>query len=91
MVTVLAIVLQVDNWLILFSAGLSCMQFKARIRFELLLIYGPFRVDKVISVNAYRLQLPPSSHSHPVFNVSALKTSQERTLYLKRNFSKVCK
>lgn len=34
---------------------------------------GPFRVSKVISDVAYKLDLPPSMRVHPVFHVSVLK------------------
>jgi hypothetical protein len=35
--------------------------------------YGPFTVSKVISPNAYKLQLPPSMKIHPVFNTVRLR------------------
>jgi hypothetical protein len=34
---------------------------------------GPYPVIAKISNNAYRIQLPPASRAHPVFNVSALR------------------
>lgn len=34
---------------------------------------GPFRISKVISPHAYRLDLPSSMRIHPVFNVSLLR------------------
>jgi hypothetical protein len=34
---------------------------------------GPFRVERVVSPLAYRLELPPSMKMHPVFHVSLLK------------------
>ena len=41
---------------------------------------GPFRVIKVVSTNAYKLQLSPESRAHPVFNVSALKIYRPNTI-----------
>ena len=41
---------------------------------------GPFCVDKVVSVKAYKLQLPPGSRAHPAFNVSALKIYKPNTI-----------
>ena len=41
---------------------------------------GPFRVIKVVSINAYKPQLSPESRAHPVFNVSALKTYRSNTI-----------
>ncbi|XP_061349609.1 uncharacterized protein LOC133294870 [Gastrolobium bilobum] len=35
--------------------------------------FGPFPIQKVISVVAYRLALPPESRIHPTFHISALK------------------
>ena len=43
--------------------------------------YGPFRVIKEISLVAYRLQLPPSWNSHPVFHVSLLLSYSEIPAY----------
>jgi hypothetical protein len=39
--------------------------------------YGPFKVAKVISPSAYKLQLPPSMKIHPVFNTVKLRPYQE--------------
>ena len=35
--------------------------------------YGPFTVTKVVSPNAYQLQLPPSMKLHPVFHTVRLR------------------
>ncbi|KAA0035682.1 DNA/RNA polymerases superfamily protein [Cucumis melo var. makuwa] len=34
---------------------------------------GPFRIIKKIGDNAYKIELPPDLHIHPVFNVADLK------------------
>lgn len=35
--------------------------------------YGPFEITACVGTVAYCLQLPPTSHIHPVFHVSQLK------------------
>ena len=35
--------------------------------------YGPFKIQKKVAPNAYRLVLPRTIRAHPVFNVAALK------------------
>jgi hypothetical protein len=35
--------------------------------------YGPYKVLQRIRSMAYKLELPPSSHVHPIFHVSCLK------------------
>jgi hypothetical protein len=38
---------------------------------------GPFRITKVISAHAYKLDLPATMRIHPVFNVSLLRPAAE--------------
>src|SRR5712672_454781 len=42
---------------------------------------GPFRITKVISPVAFRLDLPPSWHIHDVFHASLLTPYRETTAY----------
>jgi hypothetical protein len=35
--------------------------------------YGPYNVLYMIRIMAHKLELPPSSHVHPLFHVSYLK------------------
>jgi len=42
---------------------------------------GPFRITKVISPVAFRLDLPPSWHIHDVFHASLLTPYHETTAY----------
>ncbi|GAX81110.1 hypothetical protein CEUSTIGMA_g8544.t1 [Chlamydomonas eustigma] len=39
--------------------------------------YGPFRVTKVVSDVAYKLELPPHFKIHPVIHISHLKANQD--------------
>jgi hypothetical protein len=39
--------------------------------------YGPFRVTKVVSEVAYKLELPPHFKIHPVIHISHLKANQD--------------
>ena len=34
---------------------------------------GPFCILKKVGENAYKIELPPNMHIHPVFNVADLK------------------
>lgn len=38
---------------------------------------GPFKIKRVVSSNAYELDLPPQLQIHPVLNISRLKTYRE--------------
>ncbi|KAG2000728.1 hypothetical protein GB937_010896, partial [Aspergillus fischeri] len=38
---------------------------------------GPFRIKKIVSPHAYKLELPASMRIHPVFNVSLLRPVAE--------------
>jgi len=38
---------------------------------------GPFKIKRVVSVNAYELDLPAQLQIHPVLNISRLKTYQD--------------
>ena len=40
--------------------------------------HGPFRITEVVGKQAYRLQLPPHLHIHPVFHVSLLEPCTRR-------------
>ena len=42
---------------------------------------GPYRIAKVISPTAYKLELPPSFKIHPVFHVSLLKQYNRQNNY----------
>ena len=41
---------------------------------------GPFRITKVVSSHAYRLELPPSMKIHPVFHVNLLRPADDNPL-----------
>lgn len=42
--------------------------------------YGPFKITKVVSPNAYQLQLPPSMKIHPVFSTVKLRPFHPDTI-----------
>ena len=42
--------------------------------------YGPFKVTKVVSPNAYQMDLPLSMKIHPVFNTVKLSPSHQDTI-----------